>query len=324
MAEERTRRPASQYYWGDWWKDKALHMCSQPARGLWHEMNTLMHDGDPYGHLTHHGQPMTVQQLASLCRITPARCKQLWDELLSNGVPSIATSGALYSRRMVRDEKVREARAAGGKEGAEHGAKGAAHGAKGGRPRNAEGGEKTPLGGDDKPPPSSSSSSATSPPSEESPGGAALPPAPTPVPTPAPTPKPRAAKPPKEPKEPPPTNATWESYAAAYERRYHVNPVRNATQNGLLAQLVNRLGQDEAPKVAAFYLSLGGYPDHKLSLLLRDCEGIRTRWATGNKVVQEFTPTARAQRAGEFYKPVAKRGEEIIEVEAQHVAALGR
>lgn len=175
---ESVKRPASQYYWGDWWKDKGLQSCSQPARGLWHEMNTLMHEGEPYGHLTVNGKPMTIAQLANLCRITPAKCKAMVDELLAAGVPSVdPATGALYSRRMVRDEVVRNARAAGGKAGAEHGIKGAEAGKKGGRPVYQEGGSETPLSGGEKPPPSSSSSSSPSgnPPSLRSGGAGANP-----------------------------------------------------------------------------------------------------------------------------------------------------
>jgi hypothetical protein len=198
------KRPASQYYWGDWWKDKGLQSCSQPARGLWHEMNTLMHEGEPYGHLTVNKKPMTVAQLANLCRITHAKCKALVDELVAAGVPSTdPTTGALFSRRMVRDERIRNARAAGGKGGAEHGAKGAEHGKKGGRPPKSEGGEKTPLPPAPNPPPSSSSASSPSvrtPPPSGAPRPAPPPPAPSPSPTPAPTPAP---SPPPAPTQPP-------------------------------------------------------------------------------------------------------------------------
>lgn len=162
-ALEKTKRPASQYYWGDWWKDKALHSCSQPARGLWHEMNCLMHEGEPYGHLTLNNRPMLPPQLANLCRISPAKCKALLEELESAGVFSRADTGAIYSRRMVRDEDLRNRRAAGGKDGAEHGIKGAEGGAKGGRPKLVKGGSETPLLPGLEPPPSSSSSSSSSP-----------------------------------------------------------------------------------------------------------------------------------------------------------------
>lgn len=178
---EKVKRPASQYYWGDWWKDKGLHSCSLTARGLWHEMNCLMHEGEPYGHLTLNGKPMTVQQLANQCRITPTTCKKLLDELIAAGVPSVdPITKALFSRRMVRDERIREARAKGGKEGAEHGIKGAEHGAKGGRPTKKEGGQKTPLPGEKNPPPSSSSSPSTSS-SEENPSGSKAAAAPPPA-----------------------------------------------------------------------------------------------------------------------------------------------
>ncbi|MDB5730735.1 MAG: hypothetical protein JWQ03_630, partial [Variovorax sp.] len=196
---EKIKRPASQYYWGDWFNDVALQSCSQPARGLWHEMNCLMHSGEPYGHLTMpNGKPMTPGQLANLCKITPGRCKALLDELVENGVPSIdPETGAYFSRRMVRDERIRNARANGGKEGAEHGAKGAEHGAKGGRPAQDKGGKKTPLTQAPKPPPSSSSSSPSSPSVDTSPpsgtpsaptASPAAPAAPTPTPPPPPPP----------------------------------------------------------------------------------------------------------------------------------------
>lgn len=162
VENEKSKRPASQYYWGDWWKDKGLHSCSLTARGLWHEMNCLMHEGEPYGHLTLNGKPMTPAQLANHCRITKAQCANLLTELDEAGVPSKTAEGVIYSRRMVRDEAIRNARAAGGKAGSEHGIKGAEHGVKGGRPTGVKGASKTPLDDSNKPPPSSSSASSPS------------------------------------------------------------------------------------------------------------------------------------------------------------------
>lgn len=96
-------------------------------------------------------------------------------------------------------------------------------------------------------------------------------------------PKKQAAK-----KEPAPSTETWNAYATAYQNRYRTPPVRNATVNGQLAQLVARLGAAEAPQVAAWYVShqnqfyVGG--GHSVGLLLRDCEKLRTQWATGRQV----------------------------------------
>lgn len=174
-TDEPKKRPASQYYWGDWWIDKGLHSCSLTARGLWHEMNCLMHEGEPYGHLTLNEKPMTPTQLANQCRISKAQCVKLLAELEAAGVPSRTPAGVLYSRRMVRDEASRIARAEGGKEGGKHGIKGAEHGAKGGRPRKVEGGSDIPPHDDSEggletpmePPPSAGASSSSSSSSKE-------------------------------------------------------------------------------------------------------------------------------------------------------------
>jgi len=80
---------------------------------------------------------------------------------------------------------------------------------------------------------------------------------------------------------------TWDAYLEAYQRRYHVDPVRNKTINSHLTHLVDRLGADEAPQVAAFYLTHNKpfyvSARHPTNLLLRDAEGLRTEWATGIK-----------------------------------------
>lgn len=89
--------------------------------------------------------------------------------------------------------------------------------------------------------------------------------------------------------EPSATSAAWDAYALAYERRYGEPPVRNAAVNGRLAQLVARLGA-EAPAVAAFYVSTNAAfyvrDMHGVGLLLRDCEKLRTQWATGRTVTE--------------------------------------
>jgi hypothetical protein len=50
-ATSQRKRPAFQFYPGDWLRDMALRSCSMEARGLWIEMLCLMHDAVPYGHL---------------------------------------------------------------------------------------------------------------------------------------------------------------------------------------------------------------------------------------------------------------------------------
>jgi hypothetical protein len=158
------KRPAFQFYPADWRKDMALQSCSVAARGLWIDMLCIAHECEPYGHLTVNGKPMTAAQIGRHTGLTERECAKLIAELEEAGVASRSDEGALYSRRMVRDEDLRNRRAEGGKAGSGHGPKGAEHGAKGGRPPKGRGVSEPPL----EPPPSSSSSSSAS--AEETPG----------------------------------------------------------------------------------------------------------------------------------------------------------
>lgn len=92
-----------------------------------------------------------------------------------------------------------------------------------------------------------------------------------------------------------PTTAVWCAYSDAYERRYGQEPLRNKTVNGVLAQVVARLGA-EAPDVARFYVAhnkaLYVSASHAVQLLLRDAEGLRTQWLNGRQ-----TTTAQAVQA---------------------------
>src|SRR4030095_1446313 len=142
-------RPSLQFYPRDWRTDAELQACSLAAQGLWINAICVAHDCDPYGHLMVNSKPMTVAQIAKLVAgVSAKECKQLLDELELNGVCSKATTGAYYSRRMVRDEAFREQRAdigrANGYKGAEFGALGAHHGTKGGRPRVLKPPQKPP------------------------------------------------------------------------------------------------------------------------------------------------------------------------------------
>lgn len=83
------------------------------------------------------------------------------------------------------------------------------------------------------------------------------------------------------------TSEVWSDYRAAYHDRYQVDPVRNMQVNGMLSRLVDKLGREEAPQVAAFYLRHNNpfyvQKRHPVNLLLQDAEGLRTQWATGIK-----------------------------------------
>lgn len=77
---------------------------------------------------------------------------------------------------------------------------------------------------------------------------------------------------------------TWKSYTDSYFNRYGVEPVRNAKVNSMIKQLVQRLGYSESPHVAYFYVNHNNSfyvgKGHSVEFLLKDCEKLRTEWAT--------------------------------------------
>jgi hypothetical protein len=85
-----------------------------------------------------------------------------------------------------------------------------------------------------------------------------------------------------------PSRETWSAYSAAYLQRYGVEPTRNATVNGQLAQFVGRVPQEEAPEIAAFFVrhnkSFYISSRHAVGALLKDAEGLRTEWLSGRTV----------------------------------------
>lgn len=81
---------------------------------------------------------------------------------------------------------------------------------------------------------------------------------------------------------------TWASYADAYAGRYGARPVRNAKVSSLVKQFVQRIGQAEAPQVAAWFLNVNEAfvvrKVHDFALLLASAEAYRTQWVTGQSM----------------------------------------
>jgi hypothetical protein len=102
MAKDK--RPALQFYIGDWKKDPELRACSLAARGLWFEMICLMYESPRRGYLIIKDKPPSVASLARIVGADVADVGPLLKELDEMGVYSIE-DGVIYCRRMVRDAK---------------------------------------------------------------------------------------------------------------------------------------------------------------------------------------------------------------------------
>lgn len=113
----RMKRPSFQFYPSDWLRDTALRTCSTGARGLWIDMICHMHEGCPYGHLKVGNKVILPDNLSRMVGETLGVVEGWLKELMDAGVYDTTDEGVIYSRRMIRDESIRNARATGGKLG---------------------------------------------------------------------------------------------------------------------------------------------------------------------------------------------------------------
>lgn len=110
------------------------------------------------------------------------------------------------------------------------------------------------------------------------------------------------------------TRETWKFYSEAYFLRYGAEPVRNATVTGQLAQFVKRIGKEESPYVAAFFVHHNNQfyvqKMHTVGLLLADAEKLRTEWATKKTVTQtQARRVDRTQSRGNVFKGLIDEAE---------------
>ena len=110
--------PAFQFYPGDWRKDMGVQSLSFHDRGVWWEMLCLMHESERRGVLILNGQAMTEDSLTRLLGLDKQILTTTLTTLLTSGVASREEhTGAIYSRRMVRDENLRKIRTEAGSKG---------------------------------------------------------------------------------------------------------------------------------------------------------------------------------------------------------------
>ena len=111
------KRPSFQFYPSDWLRDTALRSCSTGARGLWIDIICFMHEGNPYGHLKVGNKVILSHNLAGMVGATLQDVENWLNELHQSGVYELGEDGEIFSKRMVRDECLRNKRAEGGKLG---------------------------------------------------------------------------------------------------------------------------------------------------------------------------------------------------------------
>lgn len=113
----KVKRPSFQFYPADWRKHPGLRLCSVAARGLWIDLMCIAHECDDYGKLAQNGIAFCHKTIAKLVGLAPQTCRKLLEELENNRVFLRDENGVIYSPRMIREEHVRNVRAASGSKG---------------------------------------------------------------------------------------------------------------------------------------------------------------------------------------------------------------
>ena len=98
--------PYIKFYFRDWQANIELQTCSITARGVWIEMMCIMAQSERFGYLERSGKAMDVENISRLIRVDIPTLNPAIAELERAGVFSRCDkTGAIYSRRMVKDNE---------------------------------------------------------------------------------------------------------------------------------------------------------------------------------------------------------------------------
>lgn len=113
--------PAMPFYVGDWLKCPEVKVLPPDVRGLWFDMICYMWESVERGVMVKPNlQPYTRNEIIRMIGLDCSGTGEWLDLLIENCVCAIRESdGAIYSRRMVKDEDVRQKRKVAGKKGGE-------------------------------------------------------------------------------------------------------------------------------------------------------------------------------------------------------------
>ncbi|PIQ86413.1 MAG: hypothetical protein COV74_04965 [Candidatus Omnitrophica bacterium CG11_big_fil_rev_8_21_14_0_20_45_26] len=109
----KNKLPSFQFYPGDWKKDPGIQLLTLEERGFWFELLLLMFESEKRGYLLVNGRKIPDEELSRMVGLKGQRAKEILKKLIDYDIASVdPETGALYSRRMVRDEKLRQIRKA--------------------------------------------------------------------------------------------------------------------------------------------------------------------------------------------------------------------
>jgi hypothetical protein len=109
--------PALQFYPGDWKRDIGVQSLEPIERYVWFEMLLLMHESEERGVLILNGRPMSHKTIAQALNLDNQITTNALTSIVALGVCGVRGDGAIFSRKMVRDEEISAKRAICGSRG---------------------------------------------------------------------------------------------------------------------------------------------------------------------------------------------------------------
>lgn len=282
--------PSFQFYPGDWAKDPNLRRCTHAAKGVWIDILCLMWENEERGVLATAGRAWSDEDIALAVGGDQAVVLVCLQELTLKGAAKRRADGALYSKRLVRDEHKRMLCVEAGKKGGNPNLKPTLKG-------QDKGDDKGAVKGDDKRnlTPSSSSSTSSSEEERESKKNALVPE----------TPAAKSEKAPAKasgknrdlevfaPLQTPEFEAAWSEWMAYKCARQDVNPTEQYIANTRRANLdyLARKGSSHAVAVVRFSLAKGA----KNLILDAPQEQLAAFTPKAGSPAKEITNTANAE-----------------------------
>lgn len=111
------KKPAFQFYPGDWRKDQNLSRASLAAKGALIEIICLAFECEKRGKLMTDKKPWTIEEIAYAIGGDQKQNISAIEELLEKKILKKDSKNCIFSARMVRDEKIRKIRQEAGSKG---------------------------------------------------------------------------------------------------------------------------------------------------------------------------------------------------------------
>jgi hypothetical protein len=116
-CNSKDQLPAMPFYFGDWRKSPEIRALDLDVRMIWFEMLGLMWESTERGYLTLNGKAVITPVIAKMLGIDITTLEKALQQMEEFNVFSRRSDGAIFSRKMVRDEEKRKAKSRAGLQG---------------------------------------------------------------------------------------------------------------------------------------------------------------------------------------------------------------